>query len=122
MESGDDTLKVHELAEYRGAIVPALWHTEVANVPGTKLRKGEISSITLKNALDLLASTPIAIDRKSLHMDDLLPLMASYGLTAYDATYLELALRLQLPIATLDKKLSRARQAAGLPLLYELMS
>ncbi len=122
MEAAEDTLKVHELAEARGAIVPALWHLEVGNILGNKLKNGVISGVTVKNALDLLASTPITTDRTAIEAGDLLPLMAKFGLTAYDAVYLELGLRLQLPIATLDRRLSRARELAGLPVLQELMS
>ncbi len=122
MEAGEDTLKVHELAEDRGAVVPLLWHLEVANILGIKLKNGVRSSITLKNGLDLLAATPIVTDQHHPSAEHLLSLMELYGLTAYDACYLELAIRLQLPIATLDRKLSRSRQAAGLPMLIELFS
>jgi len=47
----------------------------------------------------------------------LLPLMEAYRLTAYDAVYLELALRLNLPLATLDTDLASASQECGLELL-----
>lgn len=122
LEASESTLKVHELAEDRGAVVPELWHIEVTNILGTKLKNGVITSVTVQNALDLLASTPIITDQKPPDKLELLALMERFGLTAYDATYLELAMRLHLPIATLDRKLRRARELAGLPLLYELMS
>lgn len=115
-------MKVYELAEAGGAVVPALWHLEISNILGNKLKNGVISSVTVKNALDLLAVTRVTTDRAPLGAGDLLPLMAKYALTAYDAVYLELGLRLQLPIATLDRRLSRARELAGLPVLQELMS
>jgi predicted nucleic acid-binding protein len=47
----------------------------------------------------------------------LLPLMDRFNLTAYDATYLELALRRNLPLATLDKELFAAARQAGVALV-----
>ena len=77
MEAGEDTLKVHELAEYRGAVVTHLWHIEVANILGNKLKNAAITAVTLKNALDLLAATPIETDQHQPRIGDILPLMAA---------------------------------------------
>ena len=122
MEAREDTIRVHQLAEAGGAVVPALWRLEITNILGNKLKNGVISSVTVKNALDLLAVTRLTTDRAPLQAGDLFPLISKYALTAYDAVYLELGLRLQLPIATLDRQLSRARELAGLPVLRKLMS
>jgi predicted nucleic acid-binding protein len=50
----------------------------------------------------------------------ILALMKLHNLTGYDAAYLELAIRKQLPLATLDKDLSRAARAEGLQLIYQV--
>ena len=67
----------------------------------------------------LLTRAPIHIDTTSLIsiFHDLMPLADKYGLTVYDAAYLELALRLGISLATLDAALAKAARAAGVTLL-----
>ena len=76
-----------------GAIVPAIWHIEMANILGLKLRDGFLSQREVEDALALLQLLDIATDEVSLGLDRLLPLMAQYRLAAYDAIYLDLAKR-----------------------------
>ena len=63
-----------------------------------------------------------AIDALGIHLDhapdntSLLRLARTHGLSAYDALYLELAVRQQRPLATLDHKLRAAAQAEGITL------
>ena len=68
--------------------------------------------------LRLLSALPIAVDAKTpgAAFNEVLSLARSHGLTAYDAAYLELAIRLGLPLATLDDALKRAAQTVGVPL------
>jgi predicted nucleic acid-binding protein len=47
------------------------------------------------------------------HIGNVLPLAREYGLSAYDAAYLELSIRYEAPLATLDRKLMKAAQTAG---------
>lgn len=61
----------------------------------------------------LVARLPIDIDRDPPDAGMLLALALRYDLTSYDAAYLELALRLQLPIATQDTELAMAARIAG---------
>jgi predicted nucleic acid-binding protein len=50
------------------------------------------------------------------HMNDVLPLARTHGLSAYDAAYLELSIRHSAPLATLDDKLRKAAKLAGVML------
>ena len=63
-------------------------------------------------------SLPIAVDEetKAHAFGDTLSLAREHGLSVYDATYLELAMRRGLPLATLDEKLKTAAEAVGVPL------
>ena len=100
-----------------GAAVPALWVFEVANLPAGAERRGRIDAARASTFLDLLAALPIAVDPRPA-TDLPLPLLAiarGTGLTAYDATYLELALRTGATLATRDARLRAAAATAGVP-------
>jgi len=92
------------------AIVPALWLYEVVNVTGLAVRKGRITEEKARGFLESLADLPIEIEdptRTRLFVS-VRAVVGQYKLTAYDASYLELAIRHKLPIAALDKELVRA--------------
>jgi predicted nucleic acid-binding protein len=108
---------VHDSLTANGALVPPLWATEVANVLATGERRGRITSADSRTFLAMLAQSPIVIDDRP-PMDclpDILSLARDHGLTAYDAAYLELAMRSGCPLATLDDALLRAAEAVGVP-------
>ena len=100
------------------AIVPALWPLEVANalLMGER-RKRSTEAETIKWT-GILASLPIAIDGETnTHAwSNTLSLARGHNLTAYDAAYLELAVRHGLPLATIDGKLKTAAVTVGVPL------
>ena len=98
------------------AVVPALWLYEVANVVELAVRKGRIPGEKALAFLDSLADLPIEVENPSRTQVfvTVRTLAGQYQLTGYDAAYLELAIRHKLPIASLDKALSRAALAAGL--------
>lgn len=98
-----------------GAVVPALWWLEVANVLLLAERKGRVASGDRATALGSLAALPITTDAEtaSRAWSDTLALAEGHRLTVYDAAYLELALRRRLPLATLDKELRDAAGACG---------
>jgi len=102
-----------------GAQVPSLWHLEAANVMVKSLRLGKITQAQASTFVALLEALDIGTDGetslRALH--DTLDLARRYSLSAYDAAYLELALRKGLPLATLDTALSAAAQQAGVSLL-----
>ncbi len=98
------------------AVVPALWWFEVRNLLVANERRGRIDPVGTANFLGDLAKLPITADRDP-DSSNLLTLAREHGLTVYDAAYLELALRLALPLATLDRALAATATAAGVALL-----
>jgi predicted nucleic acid-binding protein len=102
-----------------GAVVPALWRLEVANVLQMAVRKSRIDSAYRDGSLRELRALAITIDAETdvRAWDDTLHLAHRFDLTLYDAAYLELARRLRLPLASLDEKLRAAAGASGIALL-----
>jgi predicted nucleic acid-binding protein len=101
------------------AIVPAHWPLEVANALLIAVRRRRISAEDAHQFLDDLEVLPIRVDtagRSSLRAR-VFPLAEQFKLTAYDAAYLELAVRETLPLATLDEDLRRAAHRAGVSLV-----
>ncbi len=96
------------------AVVPALWPIEVGNVLLVATRRGRIRRGDWKRLHGNLDALPIEIDRETPDRvwQAILPLAWEHKLSAYDAAYLELAVRLRLPLATLDKALHAACRAA----------
>ena len=111
--------KVLDLLQDNGAQVPSLWHLEAANVMSKSLRLNKITQAQASTCVALLEALDIATDAetslRALH--DTLDLARRYHLSAYDAAYLELALRKGLPLATLDTQLLAAAEQAGVPVL-----
>lgn len=95
--------------------VPAIWHAEVANAILRGERTGLVTPIQGASFLAELATADIEtdVDDLPLRQPVILALARSHGLTAYDATYLELALRRGWELATFDQKLAQAVRAAG---------
>lgn len=102
-----------------GAHAPSLWPLEVLNVLAMAQRRGRIAPEARQERLALLHSLPITLDagtaEQAWTMTNLLA--DRHALTLYDAAYLELAQRLDLPLATLDADLRRAAKALDVPLL-----
>lgn len=103
----------------QGAVVPSLWRLEVANVLHQAVRKGRMDAATRDASLADLLALPIRIDDETdaRAWVDTLSLADRTGLTLYDAAYLELAMRLQLPLATTDKALRQAATAENIAVL-----
>ena len=101
------------------AIVPALWLYEVVNVTGLAVRKGRITEDKARAFLDSLADLPIEIEdaTRARLFASVLALAGRHKLTAYDASYLELAIRHDLPIAAFDNALTKAAREAGVALV-----
>ena len=93
-----------------GAIVPVVWHMEMANILGLKFRSGFLSSKDLHEAIVLLSLLEIKTEESTRYPNiaDLLASMARVQLTTYDASYLDLALRTGSPLATFDKAMIEA--------------
>src|SRR5271165_3640720 len=97
------------------AIVPALWPLEVANILLLGERRQRSKAAEASNWLNYLQLLPIRVDDETAARawPDILHVARSYGLSAYDAAYLELAIRLGLPLASLDDRLKAAAATAG---------
>lgn len=91
-------------------IEPSLWPLEIANALLVLQRRRKITSGERKEALDLLGGMPATIDHASSEraFTELSALAADEGLSVYDAVYLDLALRLKLPLACKDGPLASA--------------
>ncbi|WP_298192361.1 type II toxin-antitoxin system VapC family toxin [Metallibacterium sp.] len=96
-----------------GAIAPGLWPLELANVLRTACKRGAMIASQAREVAEQIAALPIAVDAQPPTTQAILALALRYDLSSYDAAYLELALRLQLPIATQDTALAEAAMAAG---------
>lgn len=102
----------------RGALVPAIWHLEVANGFRSAIRRRRVGMERRDLMLAALKDLPVRVDgetpsrawRRTLQLSD------RFDLTPYDASYLELALRSRMPLATLDRKLSTSASEAGIRL------
>lgn len=103
------------------ALVPTIFHYEVANcLVGDERRKAPRGNIAKSTAfLRSLANLPIETDEDSTTRtaNQTAELARTHGLTIYDAAYLELALRMGVPIATRDPLLVPAAKKTGVPLL-----
>ena len=113
------TAKVLKLLENVHAVTPALWPFEVVRVLAAAERRGRINAGQQTEFLERLRLLPIMIERRPAVWlgQQILPLARAYKLSAYDAAYLELAIREDLPLATLDEDLRTATLAAGVPLV-----
>jgi predicted nucleic acid-binding protein len=97
------------------AVVPPLWLLELANGLVVAERRGRITRADSTRFLGLVGELPIRIDQTSTLdlASSVMELARQYDLSAYDAAYLELALRLGQPLATLDERLRSAADRAG---------
>lgn len=109
------TNRLRESLVEDSAFVPALWPVETGNVLLTATRRGRIAKNDWRQIRESLQALPINIDPVSTDRvwSAVLDLADTYRISAYDAMYLELALRLRLPLATLDRELAAAAQASG---------
>jgi predicted nucleic acid-binding protein len=100
------------------AVVPTLLALEIANVVAKVESKGIVTEADSQRFISLLGKLNIVTDQltATLALGDTLNLARRYRLSAYDAAYLELALRTGLPLATLDADLAKAATTAGVPI------
>lgn len=111
-------IRTLEALETERVTVPAHWILEVTNGLRMAVRRRRLVPGDRAPILRRLAVLPIRVDvETAAHGWHAIPELADrYELTTYDAAYLELALRLELPLATLDQDLARAARAAGVTL------
>jgi predicted nucleic acid-binding protein len=99
------------------AIVPPLWELELVNVTRTATKRGTLTDDAARLAVSFVLGLPISVDRAVVPPERVLSLALTHNLSAYDAAYLELALRLKLPIAAGDGALKAAAEMAGVSLI-----
>ncbi len=118
-ERTDATDALLERVVDSGAVAPSLWPLEVLNALATAERRGRIDAELRQRVAGFLRDLPVAIDAETASQVWAVTsqLAARHRLTLYDAAYLELALRLGLPLATLDQELRGAGAALGVTLL-----
>ncbi len=104
------------------ATVPALWTLEVANTLLHGERRRRFTVAASQRFLGLLEALPIEIDRETAARatGPTLAVAREYGLTVYDAAYLELSMREGLSLATRDKKMRISVKAAGVTLFTSI--
>jgi predicted nucleic acid-binding protein len=101
------------------AVVPAIWPFEVANALLMGERRKRITAAQVTSILQRIGDLPIAVDtvRTDRAFGPVLLLARTEQLTEYDAAYIELALRENLPLATLDDRLGSAARSADVALV-----
>ena len=100
------------------AVVPVIWHLEVANALLVGERRKRCDQADTNRWTAFLSTLPIDVDESigSRAFGDVLALARIQNLSVYDSTYLELAQRRGLSLATLDKALKAAAVAVGVSL------
>jgi len=100
-------------------VVPVLWMFEVANALLALRRRQRIQRDEYEQALvDLEDSRPLVDDESPLRaLDAISKLAEKHALSVYDAVYLELALRRNLPLASRDAALNKAAKNAAVTTL-----
>lgn len=95
------------------AHVPSLWVLEITNVLRTACRRERLTAAVAQSMLRELGALPITVAPSVPIGSEVLALALRHDLSSYDAAYLDLALKLQLPIATSDAALQSAAIASG---------
>ena len=93
--------------------VPAVWRLEFANALLAAERRKRIDRQTRLEALDFASGLALRVDPAAIDMRAISALAERHALTAYDASYLELALRSGFDLITLERELAEAAAAEG---------
>lgn len=118
-EATPATDRILDRVAENGAVVPALWRLELANGLQVAVRRGQISTAYRDGSLADLTQMQIETDLETdMHAwSATLRLAEKHNLTLYDASYVELAQRRRLPLATLDREMRRAADELALAVL-----
>jgi predicted nucleic acid-binding protein len=118
-EGTEATRALLDRFEGEQAEVPSLWHLELANALVSGERHRRITRARVNEFIALIGGLPIVIDEQTptLALSTVLELARSEGLSTYDASYLELAMRRGVSLATKDDDLAKAAQRVGVNLL-----
>ena len=116
-EQNERTQQLLRRCEDGYVLVPALWPTEIANGLLVAERRRRIESSLLSEFLQRVEQLNIRIESASVSQALVIELARREHLTVYDASYLDLARRRSLPLATLDTALAKAAGALGVTVL-----
>ena len=111
--------KLLEQMDVGSAVVPGWWFVEIVNVLSIAERKRRIEPSQVKAFIETIDLLTLDVDNDASNraFTHLLPLCRQYSLTSYDAIYLDLSARRQLPLATLDVPLAKAAKKLGISVL-----
>jgi predicted nucleic acid-binding protein len=100
-------------------IVPAIWPIEITNALLVGERRKRIRQPEIRRFADLLMGLKISEDLQNVSeaLGHVLPLAREYDISAYDASYLDVAIRHEAPLATLDRTLQQAARDAGVTIV-----
>ncbi len=101
------------------AFVPVLWKLELANALVVGERRRRISRDHIEKGLSEIDALDIRESEDDLQPLDLVRLANAWNLSVYDATYVQLAQRMQLPLATLDDEMNAAARAGGVKIFEQ---
>ena len=112
--------KVLDVMKKENALVPQTWGLEVANVIARAEIKGLVTEARSGVFLEMLADMDIDVDLATFAhaLSNTLQLARRYKLSSYDSSYLELAIRLGMPLATLDEDLQKAAKKVGVKIFF----
>jgi predicted nucleic acid-binding protein len=115
-EASDYADSVLLAVESQTVIVPAIWAAEITNALLVGERRKRIRRPEVQRFVELLKGLNIVEDAQSVAdaVRNIFPLAQNYSLSAYDGAYLDVAVRRDIPLATLDGDLKKAALAAGI--------
>jgi predicted nucleic acid-binding protein len=119
-EKNKDSEQALYLLAKKKAIVPCIWTLEVINVLRVAERQNRISSADSNTFISLLNTFPIEVDVNSDSLNrKILDIIREHALSAYDAAYLELAIKYNAPLASFDKLLNKVAKKEGVEVLFQ---
>lgn len=118
-EATPETDLLLERVRDEGAVVPGVWQLEIGNVLLHAEKRDRIKTADVSTRLELIGALPIMTDDETSRraLREVLILARAEGLTTYDASYLEIAMRRGLPLATKDRALRKAAKKTGVKVL-----
>jgi predicted nucleic acid-binding protein len=117
-EKNDESDRILKKIFREGAVAPVIWPIEVGNALTMGLRRKRLADGDWIKSLATLGSIPVTVEQfdHQRTFSNVPPLAQKFGLTFYDAMYLELAGRLSQPLATFDSELIKAARLANVRL------
>jgi predicted nucleic acid-binding protein len=110
----EDIMKKFLLQESPIIKAPCIFYTEIMNVLQVAYRRQRIDKNLKESILQSIMQLPVIIDNAGMipsYFPDIAALATKHQLSSYDALYLELAIRQNIPLITLDKALRQAAKA-----------